>query len=291
MRTRLCCATSAMKSTSRPRSIGHGSTSVRTPRSWSSARRSMQRAGVLATGRTIERRLGLPAGPADHQVLVHQRDPEGVRRAADPSPSGRSAWPEQSAERPRPSRCPGRRSLALAGGPSVASPRACVARGSCSPPPSFSSALGVFVVRGAGRFLVVADPLPAHADAIVMLAGSLSDRVARDRPALSCRRRAARRPHPRAPADAGRRRSAPTASALPEEHELARRALGELGRARRAPFAWCRAARRAPRPRRVRIARWVCSSRVPSRRRRDVADAHAARAADPPAGARSPTSR
>jgi uncharacterized SAM-binding protein YcdF (DUF218 family) len=36
---------------------------------------------------------------------------------------------------------------------------------------------GVLAFRGAGRELVVADPLPAHADAIVMLAGSVSDRV------------------------------------------------------------------------------------------------------------------
>jgi uncharacterized SAM-binding protein YcdF (DUF218 family) len=32
------------------------------------------------------------------------------------------------------------------------------------------------ILLGAGRFLVVADPLPAHADAIVILAGSVPDR-------------------------------------------------------------------------------------------------------------------
>jgi uncharacterized SAM-binding protein YcdF (DUF218 family) len=39
------------------------------------------------------------------------------------------------------------------------------------------AAAAVLAFRGAGRQLVVADPLPAHADAIVMLAGSVSDRV------------------------------------------------------------------------------------------------------------------
>jgi len=39
------------------------------------------------------------------------------------------------------------------------------------------AAAAVLAYRGAGRALVVADPLPAHADAIIMLAGSVSDRV------------------------------------------------------------------------------------------------------------------
>jgi hypothetical protein len=41
------------------------------------------------------------------------------------------------------------------------------------------AAAGVVAIRGAGRFLVVADPLPSDADAIVMLAGSLPDRAGR----------------------------------------------------------------------------------------------------------------
>src|SRR5262249_57366510 len=35
----------------------------------------------------------------------------------------------------------------------------------------------VLAFRGAGRYLVVADPEPVRADAVVMLAGSVSDRV------------------------------------------------------------------------------------------------------------------
>ncbi|HEY3186399.1 MAG TPA: hypothetical protein VGJ70_02920, partial [Solirubrobacteraceae bacterium] len=38
------------------------------------------------------------------------------------------------------------------------------------------AAAGIAVL-GAGRALVVADPLPAHADAIVVMAGSIADRV------------------------------------------------------------------------------------------------------------------
>jgi uncharacterized SAM-binding protein YcdF (DUF218 family) len=37
-------------------------------------------------------------------------------------------------------------------------------------------ALGLFVVSSAGRWLIVADPLPAAADAIVVMAGSVPDR-------------------------------------------------------------------------------------------------------------------
>src|SRR5919204_6466566 len=39
------------------------------------------------------------------------------------------------------------------------------------------AALVVVVLLGAGRTLVVVDPLPAHADAIVILAGSVPDRT------------------------------------------------------------------------------------------------------------------
>src|SRR5207302_10792435 len=41
----------------------------------------------------------------------------------------------------------------------------------------FAVALAVVALAGAGRLLVVADPLPASADAIVVLAGSIPTRV------------------------------------------------------------------------------------------------------------------
>jgi uncharacterized SAM-binding protein YcdF (DUF218 family) len=116
--------------------------------------------------------------------------------------------------------------------------------------------LAVLAVRDAGRFLVVADPLPSHADAIVMLGGSLSDRVletarlyrAGVAPIVVLTRERLRRGAPALRGHGVR---------LPEEHELAARALGQLGVpadairlvSRRA--ASTRAEARA-------IARWVC---------------------------------
>ena len=148
--------------------------------------------------------------------------------------------------------------------------------------------LGVFVVRGAGRFLVVADPLPAHADVIVMLAGSLSDRV------LETARLYHAGVAPLVVLTRVRlRRGAPALRAhgvfLPEEHELASRALGELGVPASAIRVVSRRAASTTTEARAHRALGV-PSRVPSRRRRDVADAHAACADDPPAGVRSPAS-
>jgi uncharacterized SAM-binding protein YcdF (DUF218 family) len=86
----------------------------------------------------------------------------------------------------------------------------------------------MLAARQLGRFLVVADPLPDHADAVVMLSGSPADRV------LETARlyRAGLAPlvvltRERLP------RGAPALRAggvrLPEEHDLARQALVELG--------------------------------------------------------------
>jgi uncharacterized SAM-binding protein YcdF (DUF218 family) len=90
------------------------------------------------------------------------------------------------------------------------------------------AAAAVLAFRGAGRQLVVADPLPAHADAIVMLAGSVSDRVletarlyqeGRAPLVLLTRERLARG------AAALRARGI----RLPEDHELTKEALVGLG--------------------------------------------------------------
>lgn len=108
----------------------------------------------------------------------------------------------------------------------------------------------------AGRFLVIADPLPAHADAIVVMAGSTSDRVLE---AAALYRRGLAPivvlTHERLP------RGAPTLRArgvrLPESHELARQALRELG----VPDAAIRDIRRRARSTRSEaraIARWAC---------------------------------
>jgi len=90
------------------------------------------------------------------------------------------------------------------------------------------AAAAVLAYRGAGRALVVADPLPAHADAIIMLAGSVSDRVLET----------ARLYHEgRAPLVVLTRERLARGSAalrargirLPEDHELTKEALVGLG--------------------------------------------------------------
>jgi uncharacterized SAM-binding protein YcdF (DUF218 family) len=116
--------------------------------------------------------------------------------------------------------------------------------------------LAVLAVRGAGRFLVVADPLPSHADAIVMLAGSLSDRVletarlyqAGVAPVVVLTRERLQRGAPALRGHGVR---------LPEEHELAVRALGHLGVPADAIRVVSRRAASTRTEART-IARWVC---------------------------------
>jgi uncharacterized SAM-binding protein YcdF (DUF218 family) len=118
------------------------------------------------------------------------------------------------------------------------------------------TALAALAVRGAGRFLVVADPLPSHADAIIMLAGSLSDRVLETArlyregvaPIVVLTRTRLRRG---APALRGR------GVRLPEEHELAAQALGQLGVPAEAIRLVSRRAASTTSEARA-IARWVC---------------------------------
>jgi len=118
------------------------------------------------------------------------------------------------------------------------------------------AALAVTAGRAAGRFLVVANPLPARADAIVMLAGSLSDRVletarlyhAGVAPLVLLTRERLR---PGAPALRAH------GVFLPEEHELAKRALGELGVPAAAIRVVARRATSTTTEARA-IARWVC---------------------------------
>ncbi len=90
------------------------------------------------------------------------------------------------------------------------------------------AAAAVAAGRQAGRFLVVSDPLPPRADAIVMLAGSVSDRVleaarlyrAGVAPIVVLTRERLRRGAPALRARGVR---------LPEEPDLARQALVALG--------------------------------------------------------------
>jgi uncharacterized SAM-binding protein YcdF (DUF218 family) len=118
-------------------------------------------------------------------------------------------------------------------------------------------AAGVTIaVRDAGRFLVVADPLPPHADAVVMLAGSLSDRALE----------AARLYHLGiAPRVVLTRAQLPRGAAtlrgrgvrLPEEHELAAAGLGALGVPSAAIEFMPRRAHSTTSEARA-IARWAC---------------------------------
>ncbi len=123
-------------------------------------------------------------------------------------------------------------------------------------------AFGGVAALVAGRTLVVADPLPAHADAIVMMAGSTSDRVLE---AAALYRRGI------APIVVLTRERLPRGAAalrasgvrLPESHELAREALRALG----VPDAAIRVVRRRARSTRSEaraIARWACVHRVRS---------------------------
>jgi uncharacterized SAM-binding protein YcdF (DUF218 family) len=118
------------------------------------------------------------------------------------------------------------------------------------------AAVGGVAALVAGRALVVADPLPAHADAIVIMAGSTSDRVLE---AAALYRRGI------APVVVLTRERLPRGAAalrasgvrLPESHELARQALRALG----VPDAAIRDVRRRARSTRSEaraIARWAC---------------------------------
>ncbi len=114
----------------------------------------------------------------------------------------------------------------------------------------------------AGRALVVADPVPSHADAIVVMAGSVSDRI------LEAARlyREGVAPlvvitHERLPRGGATLRA--NGVRLPESHELARRGLRALG----VPDAAIRDLRRRARSTRSEarvIARWACKARLTS---------------------------
>ena len=126
-----------------------------------------------------------------------------------------------------------------------------------------TAALGlVAAVLLAGRLLVVADPLPPRADAIVILAGSVADRALEAaslyRAGVASRVVVTR--ERLAPGEAALRRRGVR---LPEFSELTLRALSELGvpetaslRLRRSTFSTESEART--------IARWACSQRVRS---------------------------
>ena len=125
-----------------------------------------------------------------------------------------------------------------------------------------AAGLGAWLVGSAARVLVATDPLPAHADAIVVLSGSTSDRVLE----------AARLWHagiaPRVVL--GREQLPPGGAALrargvrlPESHELAQQALVALGvPADAIRVLWKRA--RSTRTEANILGRWACATGVRS---------------------------
>lgn len=115
-------------------------------------------------------------------------------------------------------------------------------------------------VRAAGRFLVVADPLPAHADALVVLAGSIADRAleaaALYRTGVVPRVVITRE---RAPAASARLRA--RGVDLPESDALLRQALIGLGVPADAIVRLGRRTQSTESEART-IARWACSHGV-----------------------------
>ena len=122
------------------------------------------------------------------------------------------------------------------------------------------AALAAVALLGAGRVLVVADPLPPRADAIVILAGSVPDRTleAADlyRAGLAPRVVVTRERLPRGQA-ALRARGV----RLPEDGELTVRALHELGVPPGAIVVLRRRAASTESEART-IARWACAHRL-----------------------------
>src|SRR5215831_844808 len=86
----------------------------------------------------------------------------------------------------------------------------------------------VLAFRAAGRYLVIADPEPARADAVVMLAGSVSDRVL-ETARLYHEGRASLVVLTREPLARGAAALHARGVRLPEDSELAREALIALG--------------------------------------------------------------
>jgi uncharacterized SAM-binding protein YcdF (DUF218 family) len=116
---------------------------------------------------------------------------------------------------------------------------------------------GLVMLPAAGRFLVVADPLPAHADAIVVLAGSLRDRTLEAarlyRTGLAPRVVVTRETLP--PGDVALRAAGVE---LPDSDALARRALIGLGVPPSAIVTLRRRAQSTASEART-IARWACA--------------------------------
>jgi uncharacterized SAM-binding protein YcdF (DUF218 family) len=122
--------------------------------------------------------------------------------------------------------------------------------------------LGVATFRGAGRFLVVQDPLPPRADAIVVLAGSIPDR-ALEAAALYHAGVASRvvvTRERRRPAEAALRREGVE---LPESDAQLVFTLGRLGIPREAIVVLRRRAVSTETEART-VARWVCGRRLRS---------------------------
>ncbi len=116
------------------------------------------------------------------------------------------------------------------------------------------------LVASAGRWLVVRDPLPAHADAIVIMAGGIGDRALEAADLY----RAGVAPKvivTRERVDGGTLRLRARGVRLPESHDLLRRALETLGVPAGAIVDLRRRNRSTESEART-IARWACAHHV-----------------------------
>jgi uncharacterized SAM-binding protein YcdF (DUF218 family) len=118
------------------------------------------------------------------------------------------------------------------------------------------------LVPAAGRFLVVADPLPRRADAIVVLAGSVRDRAV-EAARLFQTGIAPRVVITREPLPTGETALRAAGVELPESDELLRRALGGLGVPPSAIVTLRRRAQSTASEART-IARWACAHGIRS---------------------------
>src|SRR5262245_36056473 len=259
MRTPDAADTSAISSTSRPRSSGQGSSMLPRPRPASSCIRSTH------SFPCSRRALRSTAASASHPGKPIARC---SCMSVVPSPSGVigpvTVWMARMAQksvpnRPASSAVPalrGRRRTPYAPCPTMPRRRALTAV------LLVTTALGIgaWVLPRAGTFLVVSDPLPEHADAIVVMAGTVADR-ALEAATLYAAGRAPRvvvtRERLRRGVQTLRRRGVQ----LPENEDLTRSVLIQLGvpaaaivTLRRRNLSTVSEART--------IARWACRTRV-----------------------------
>lgn len=125
-----------------------------------------------------------------------------------------------------------------------------------------AAAVCLALVASAGRWLVVRDPLPAHADVIVIMAGGIGDRSL-EAADLYRAGVAPRIVVTRERVDGGTVRLRARGVRLPESHDLLRRALESLGVPASAIVDLRRRNRSTESEART-IARWACAHHVRS---------------------------